>query len=350
MRLRWVALVAGLLLFLWLIHRIGLGVIADNLRRVGWGFAAILALEALVVLLTTLGWRRTMPPDRRVPLHSLLAMRIAGDGVNALAPAAVVGGELVRAGLLSRYVPSAEAVGSVGLAALAQFLAQGLFVGIGASAVRAARLQPRLRVFGLALLAFLALFLAILAAVSRRRAVSPGRLGRVLVWASHLDRGGARKSFRRDLGVQVFGALRERPGRLVLSVVFFLAGWAVGIVEVALALALLGYAVPAGTAFSIAVLAVLVEGALFFVPARVGVQEGGVYAIFLALNLNPASGFSLGLVRRLRELAWSLTGLVILGFLRRRPPLEAKRRDTKGTSNGAPLTARESRGMNPESG
>jgi hypothetical protein len=64
------------------------------------------------------------------------------------------------------------------------------------------------------------------------------------------------------------------------------------------------------------VLAVLIEGAFFFVPARVGVQEGGLYTIFFALGLDPAKGFSLGLVRRLRELVWGLVGLIILGLCR----------------------------------
>ncbi|HSS45684.1 MAG TPA: lysylphosphatidylglycerol synthase domain-containing protein [Thermoanaerobaculia bacterium] len=321
MRLERFALLAGLGLFLWLLHGIGLGVVVHNLGQIGWGFAAVLALEAVVVILTTLGSRRTLPALRRVRFRSLLAMRIAGDGVNALAPAAVVGGELVRARLLARYVPGAEALGSVGLAAMAQFLAQVLFVGLGATVARGGGLQPRLRLFGLALLAFLVVFLAVLDRISRRRESPPPRLGRLLDRVGRLLGGSSpREGFWRDLESQVFGAVRERPGDLALSVLFFLGGWSLGVVEVGLVLKFLGTPAPVGTALSIAVLAVLVEGVFFFVPARVGVQEGGLYAIFLALGLNPAKGFSLGLVRRLRELAWALAGLTILGLHRRRRP------------------------------
>ncbi|HKF43809.1 MAG TPA: lysylphosphatidylglycerol synthase domain-containing protein [Thermoanaerobaculia bacterium] len=306
MKLQRIALAAGALLFFWLLQRIGLAAIARSFGDVGWGFALVLALESVVVIFTTLAWRQTIQPGRRPPFLSLAAMRIAGDGVNALAPAAVVGGELVKVGLLSRSLPAAEATGSVGLAATAQFLAQVLFVGIGALFVRGGALQPRLRFLGTALLAFVAIFCAVLWTAARRRSRKDGAprwLGR---WP-----------FLRDLGGQVFGALRERPGSLALSVLVFLAGWSVSVAEVALTLALLGAPVPFATAFSIAVLAVLVEGALFFVPARVGVQEGGLYAIFLALGLDPVHGFTVGLVRRLREVAWGLAGFVILGLLRR---------------------------------
>ena len=314
------AFAAGLGLFLWLLHRIGLEAIARNLASIGWGFAAVLALETVVVLLVTLGWSRTLPPDRRVPFSSLVAMRMAGDGVNALAPAAVVGGEIVHARLLTRFLPAAEALGSVGLAAMAQFLAQVLFIGLGAVLARSGALAPRLRLLGVALLAFLAAFVAVLERLSRRREGSPGRVAR---WLSRVARlfpgGGQREGFFRDLDRNVFGAIRERPLALAVAVLFYFCAWFVSAVEVGLVMALLGVPVPAGTALSIAVLAVLVEGLFFFVPARVGVQEGGLYAVFLALGLDPARGFSLGLVRRLRELTWGLAGLAILAHYRRPP-------------------------------
>jgi glycosyltransferase 2 family protein len=313
------AFAAGLGLFLWLLHRIGLESVGLNLARIGWGFAAVLALEAVAVLLMTLGWSRTLPRERRVPFFSLVAMRMAGDGVNALAPAAVVGGEIVHARLLARFLPGAEALGSVGLAAMAQFLAQVLFVGAGLIIARSGALAPRLRLLGLGLLAFLAAFLVLLERLSRRREGPPGRIAR---WLGHVARvfsgGVPPERFLRDLDRAVFGSLREHPLALAVAVLLFLSAWLVHFLEVALVLALLGAPVPVGTAFAIAVLTVLVEGLFFFVPARIGIQEGGLYAIFLALGLDPARGFSLGVIRRLREMTWGLAGLTILALYRRR--------------------------------
>lgn len=317
MRLRRIAFVAGIVLFLWLLRRIGLGTIERNLARIGWGFAAVLALESAVLLLRTLAWRRMLPPAPAVSFGSLLAMRLSGEGVNSLLPAAVVGGEAVRAGLLRRFVPGAEGLGSVVLAAMTEFLAQALFVGIGAIVAEAGNLQPRLSVLGAAILAFVVAFLVVLRRIPPSREGPPGRLQRLL---DRVSRGftslAPREGFWTDLRQYVVAVVRNRPGDLAFSVVFFLCAWSVSVVEIGLILRLLGARVPAGTAFSIAVLLVLVEGALFFVPARIGVQEGGLYGIFLALGLDPALGFSLGIVRRLREAVWGLAGLAVLAFLR----------------------------------
>ena len=318
MRLERLALAAGVGLFLWLLHRIGLAVVWSSLVRLGWGFVAILMLESVVVLLATLAWRQTLPRDRHVPFVSLLAMRVAGDGVNALAPAAVVGGELVRAGLLTRFVGRAGAIGSVGLAALTQFLSQILFVGVGAMVIRGNGLEPRLRVLGVGLLSILCVMAGLLTRLSQARSRDPKPPGRLLERLRRVFvKLGSARGLWQDVDRQVFGAVRERPGRLLLSLLLFLLGWLVSIAEVFLILALLGAPVSAGIAFSIAVLMVFVEGALFFVPGRVGVEEGGLYAIFGALGLNPVHGFSLGLTRRLREIVWGLLGLGVLAYLRR---------------------------------
>ncbi len=313
LRIERVALALGLGLFLWLLHRIGLGVLAQNLSGVGWGFGLVLALELVPLLLLTSAWRCTLPSHSRIPFRRLVSMRLAGDAVNALAPAAVVGGELLRARLLASFLPMSEAIASVALAAATQFLGQILYVGMGSVALPDAVLRPGFRFAGPAA-ALLILLLAWWLVVRQRPGPSDAREQPAFI--ADLTRGGLASRIRL-LRESVVAIVRAGSGRLALSVLLFLVAWSIGTIEVGLILRLLGVSVSLRTALSISVLIVLVEGIFFFVPLRAGVSEGGFYAIFLLLGLDPATGFSLAIVRRLRELAWALAGLMLLGIQRR---------------------------------
>jgi len=51
-----------------------------------------------------------------------------------------------------------------------------------------------------------------------------------------------------------------------------------------------------------------------WVPARVGVDEGGAIAAFSIVGYSPMLGLSLALTRRVRDLLWALTGVVWLAW------------------------------------
>jgi hypothetical protein len=102
------------------------------------------------------------------------------------------------------------------------------------------------------------------------------------------------------------------PGAFALSVLGFFAGWCMGVVEVYVVLYCLEIGASIGRAMTIEVLSVAIDALLFFVPAKAGTQEGGKVLIFQILGLDPAKGLALGIIRRLRELSWSMVGLIVL--------------------------------------
>ena len=319
-----IALALGALLFVWLVRRIGVETILGTLGRLGWGFLAVVALAGLTAAVNTLAWRAAMPAPQRVPFGPLFGFLLAGDGVNALTPSAVVGGELVRLGLLRRKLDGVSAAASVALAAGCQFLAQVLFIAAGLpfALLAGATLGGaggRAAVAGAAAVAAAAAVVGTALVLSRRRGVFetlhrfaarflPGGLG---------DAGGSETW--KALDDSIFGAIRSRRRDLAVSIALYAAGWTMGVAEVALVLSLLG--VHAGVAGCIAIeaLSVLVDTVFFFVPARLGTQEGGKYVIAGLLGIDPAAGFGLGLIRRLRETFWALVGLGVLAYWQRRP-------------------------------
>ena len=69
------------------------------------------------------------------------------------------------------------------------------------------------------------------------------------------------------------------------------------------------------TALALETGSVFIDGILFFVPAKIGTQEGGKVLLFAMLGLDPAHGLTVGVVRRIRELTYAGLGLALLAWL-----------------------------------
>ncbi len=308
-----IALAAGVALFVGLVYHIGYSILLRDLSLVGVGFIFIFGQELFAILFNTFGWNYAIrPAQRSVALADLFAMRLAGDAVNYITPSASVGGEFVKARLLQRRISATEAAGSVCLAVVNQFLSQIVFILASVPFFMGFALPPEVRNLAFAAGGFFVFACAALFYLGRR-----GNLFQQ-VHAFLLKRGCFSHWLKngdawRKLDESIFGSFQLHPHDNILSVFLFTLGWGMGAVEVYLILHFLQ--IPAGWSSVIAIegLSILVDTCFFYVPAKIGTQEGGKYLIFLLLGLNPASGFALGVVRRLREISWTLLGLLALG-------------------------------------
>jgi hypothetical protein len=213
-------------------------------------------------------------------------------------------------------MPATPAVASVVLLVVTQFFSQVVFVAAGIVYCLPLLLAGRWAALAAIPFGFLLALLGGLIYLSVRsdgfRRID-GFIRRFAGLERFADAGNAEALDR-----AIFGAFRSRPRELAAAVACFLGAWSVGVVEAWLILRFLRAPVSWGTAFAIESLSVLIETAFFFVPAKMGTQEGGKVAIFAALGLGAAKGFSMGFVRRLRELAWAFAGLVSFAALERR--------------------------------
>jgi putative membrane protein len=305
-------LAGGLVLLAVLVRRLGGAALLANLRLVGWGIALIVGQEILAVLANTLGWRATFPSERPPPpFGELLAARIAGDAVNYVTPTATLGGEFARARVLHGRASRLDLATSIAVAKVSQTVAQAIFIATGLMLVLA--VVPLSNAVRLGLVTGTTMLSALVFAVviaQRRGMFTP--LARLL---ARFDRRGrladlGERMRRLDAEIARVHLARRRP--FFTSCAWFFLGWALGTVEIALMLWLLGIPVSLERALAIEVLSVAIDATLFFVPGKLGTQEGGKVLIFTALGLDPVQGLSVGVLRRIRELAWALVGLAIL--------------------------------------
>jgi putative membrane protein len=304
-------LIGGLVLLAFLIREICASAVVDNLRLVGWGIVPIIMQEILAHVANTLGWAAAFPrPRPDIPFARLLAARIAGDAVNYVTPTATLGGEFVRTRFLQGQAPGTSVMASVAVAKLSQTIGQIAFVIVGLLIILDDTPLPAgLRQGLLGGLLLFSAFAVILVVGQRRGMFAPllrvaERLG-MTARAPEL----ARRLQHLDDEIARFHG--NADGAFLLSSAAFFVGWVLGVLEVYLMLWFLGVPATIDRALTIEVLSVAIDGMLFFVPAKMGVQEGSKVLIFTVLGLNPAKGLALGIIRRIRELTWALVGLLI---------------------------------------
>lgn len=308
------ALGAGAALLLAMIVHSGPSRLATEALRVGPAFLLIVPVSFSWFALNTWGWRLALEAQAagETPgFWPLVRAYLAAEAVNNVTPFMAVGGEPLKLALLAPRLSVERTAASVigdnvvhGLTA-PLFMLAGLALGVVAFDI-----ERRIVVDLLAATAALGLVALVAWIATGRGLVGP--LARLAARRLGRDAGSSwlLRAARVD-GLTV-GFLGARNWRFWASIGLHLAGRVMGAVEAWIIMAALG--VPfslAGAMFLIAIAHVAVNLAFGFIPSQLGVQEAAAYVVFAAVGLDPASGVTLMLVRRLRSFIWIAVGLAL---------------------------------------
>jgi len=310
-----VLLAAGAVLLVAMVRAVGVARIAGDLQRLGWGFLAVVAIELTLDGCNTAGWRRTLEPSHRIGFWRLFWVRQAGTAVNQLTPTATLGGELVKTMLLKAHIATVDAVASLIAARMTFALAQAALCVTGlVIAVQRLGDSPELAIALVTAAALLILGIASFILLQRRgmfAALTRGTrwAGVQPQWLTRLH--GSARGLDQRLG-RFYG---RRTTALAASVAWHLAAQSLSVLQLLFILHALGVPTSIFTALAIEGCALVIDGALFFVPARLGVQEGGRVLVFTALGPGAAIGLSVAVVVRLTQLVVSTIGLAAFGYL-----------------------------------
>lgn len=307
---------AGLGTLGYLLWRFDARLVWAETSAVGIGFLLIVPFQVLDHALNALAWSFAFKPKdaAAVPLWRLVIVRMAGDGVNYLTPSGNIAGEFVRPGMIADLRPPVVTVTSVLVAKFTQAFGQAAFIIGGILLVLHGRLDsmaPGQKAAGLTGSALICLGIL----TGFWLITHKGRIGDRVWKVTERFGPGVRESLREFV--------ERHPGRLALSTLFFMLGYAWGALEVMLICYFLSVPMDLSTALAIEVLSNVVDSVMFMVPAKIGTQEAGKTAIFAGLGLPARQGLALGLIRHVRELIWASLGFAIY-LLHQRGALPAR--------------------------
>ncbi len=333
-------LCAGLLALGFIVWHIGPERIYDVATRLGPVALLVMLIPSVIMyLVEAYGWKVTLGPSAKdLPFWRVLAIKTAGEVVNMTTPAGYLGGEPLKAYLLTKYhVPSVEGFASVVIAKTTKTIAEVLFILLGVvltfwtlsddgstgQKVLAAWLSIGLLLFGTAAFVFvqrLGLFAGVLEF-----------LRKIGLRIRYLE---AREEKLRSLDRMILGFYRHNRPAVYSSTGLFFLSWMAEAVEVYVFIWFLGGPALALPAISIAALSVFIKGTTFFIPGSLGAQDIGNLFLLQDFGYSEVAGITFALLRRFREMVWIGTGLLCLTMLRGRAA-EIQESRTVDSGNGS---------------
>ncbi len=124
----------------------------------------------------------------------------------------------------------------------------------------------------------------------------------------------SRRNHISDLESHVYDFYSHRPRSFLAMIGYNLLAHASSVFEVYVTLRMLGYSPAVHAAYVIESLTKVINFAFGFVPATIGVYEGGTEIILQTLGFAAATGVTLALVRKAGTLFWTVIGLFVLAW------------------------------------
>jgi putative ABC transport system permease protein len=314
----WVQLVAfalGLALLIYVVNRVGVQSIFDTLAQIGLGFFLLIGISGLRHFFRAVSMRLAVPPDhRRFNLWQAFTTRLSGEAISFLTFTGPLLGEATKAALLRKRVPLVTGVQALVVDNLLYNLSVALFILSGACVMLASYNLPEAAHYTLLLIATLAMLTLLAVGLAASRRVMP------LTWlierfAAVGFKPGAlakRKEHINDLESNVYDFYRHHRGSFFAIVAFDLMAHTSSVCEVYLTLRMLGFQPGIEAPYVIESLTKVINFMFGFVPATIGVYEGGTEIILRTLGFAAATGVTLGLVRKAGMIFWTGIGLAML--------------------------------------
>lgn len=302
---------AGVVLFSYLIYTAGLRELWQGVVRFGFGLVLFLALEGVGDVMRAMATRYCFSPDSpKVPLVNLLYARCTAAAYNFITPTSGFGGEVVKAMLLEKYVPRAEAARVVIIDKFTYGIVQFGMAFLGSAVVllwTPLDLGVKLT-FWVASGLMWGGFIGFL--VFQRQGWFGGFLGRAVGFVA----GRQGRAWIETNLAELDGRLRshyEKQGKdLILSMFWHALAFTMGIVQAGLFLWFVFGVDDWAKASAIWFFGSWFDCIIFMVPAGLGTQELTRALIFeRAIGFTFSEGVAFSMVLRINQIFWTAVGL-----------------------------------------
>jgi len=300
--------------FVWILNELGWDTLGRYLLQVGWYWPLLLLPYGVVNWLEAWSWKYILVhAPANITVGRLFWLRLGGESLNQLTPTACLGGEPFKASRLQADgIPLEAASASVVImkGILVLSLALYIFAGLALAPFYLPEAAKHMLFLSLAAMGLAAAGIIFIVVQRRGPCGNSFRFLSRRGWLPHFLRD--QEGFLEGLDTAMSQFYRQYPARALLAFSLFFFSWLLNSVEVYLIFWLLGHPISVGMAVCLDSLAMLFTALGFFIPAAMGVQEGGNILLALGFNLGFDLGAAFSILRRIREAFWLCLGLVVV--------------------------------------
>ncbi|MBI2118706.1 MAG: flippase-like domain-containing protein [Elusimicrobia bacterium] len=312
--------IGGIILLGWMIHKIGLPLLIENLKNFGLlPMVFLILFYTLAQIFFCLAWFVILKNiNTKAGFWETFLVYAAGDALNMTVPSGNLAGEPVKVMLFKDKIPSTQMISSVTIYKFWDFISLTLFLLAGwlfhfffYSLPLSWNIAAGIMIFGMTLVSLLLFVLQ-----KKGLYLPTGKwLSKIALLESWIV-GKLESAHLIDQDIRNFYIVH--PIKFFQSILFNFLAWFGGVIEIMLFMKFLGLETSFQAAFTIETFSLFINNLAFFVPARLGVGEGGRVLLFITLGYPPSSGMSYGIIRRIRETVWIGFGLGVLLIRKRK--------------------------------
>jgi hypothetical protein len=307
----------GLLLFAYFVRKAGLTEIVSGIERLGAGFLLIIAISGVRHVVRSLAWTRCVEQPYRLRFRDAFAARLMGDALGNIIPlASVAVSEPSKAIFVRDRVPLLVGLSGLAVENIFYSLSVTLFIFAGTATMLLSFSLPKgLRYASIGALVVTALIIPVAYLLIRRQTrFLSGAIGFLGA------RGITRKAMARmkpkaeTLEERIYGFYDRNQRSLIPIFILELLFHSAGVAEIYTTLLFISPDSPPTlkTAFILESVNRIINVAFKFVPLRVGIDEGGTGQVSKVLGFTKATGVTLAIVRKGRDIFWAMIGVGLL--------------------------------------
>ena len=306
----------GIGLFVYFVYSVGLDLIFDGIKRIGFGgFGLILLLYFLRIACRAAAWRLSVSEPYKLKFSDTLPAVIIGEALSSLIPLGILISGSAKAVAVKNRVPLVVGFSSVATENLFYSLVTGLFIVGGAlTFLRTFDLPENwvlmLDVLICLILAFIVFGIMVVIRQWHFASEFCEWLYKRNIGARFLDSGRHQVRLFENL---IYGFYRRYPRRFLPIILCQLAFHALGVLEVWFIVSRISEVFPNfQTVFLLESVSRLILVVFKLIPFVIGIDEAGAQFVTETLALGAGVGLTMAIIRKGRVLFWTATGLLII--------------------------------------